>query len=737
MRKVDIAVDMGDQDFCIDAADTTSTTEGRVNLATGAGNGGAFTCNCADLCELHNDEGAQTSVSLTTYENRGKANDFAGTVLQVKQTFKNTVAGAVFTFDASSALEIESGGTASFAAASTFAGAGTFRAKDGCTVSFSSASTFQIAAEVSGQLLVESETVSFEETVALTGSNALMHVKAGSKIAAARAVTVSGASQIRGTSGTMQFDGGLTMTSSSAMSLQQTTVSVSDLSASQSSMRLYGSTVTSQTWSASTTVVDIGVGSAMSVAGGAQLDGSTMKLTSATSTFTSAGASTLSGGGSIQGSAGCSMQFTGGLATTGSTMDLEQSNVGVGHLQMSASLLTANGSTALTASQVTFSQTTVRMASTTLTSSGAMSDSGGTLEFTTSTIVVASAFTSTSSTYSLTGSSMTVTQHTSTSTTIALTDASSQFLLDGGGAGGASEVGSLGSGAVFSGLGVLRHRSGLLRLAAGSTVACAFELGTVAQIVPRGRGLLQTDLNATSPAAAACGNSIAATTVASGASLSVNTSCSYGSESWDVGGSTSTYTTSVAATGAVEVLSGGLLVLDTVTASSNAFSITGAFTLGGSVEVLVADALTPGDVVFMKWDDTTCTDITPSVAVYGCPLCSTAVVASGTRRSCYLRLSIPTATPTPSGSPTSTSTATSTSSSTVSRTPTPTPTSAPSASPSPSPTRTASPTASRSPSATPAPSPTPTPTSSDSVSGSVSGVAAVACVSGPVEPFVP
>ena len=298
-----------------------------------------------------------------------------------------------------------------------------------------------------------------------------------------------------------------------------------------------------------------------------------------------------------------------------------------------------------------------------------------------------------------------------TGTTIALTDVSSQFLLDGGNAGGASQVGILGSGAVFSGLGVVRHRRGLLRLAAGSTIGCGLQLSPSAQIVRRARALLQTDVaNATNPAASACGNSIGSTTVASGASLSVDTSCSYGSESWDVAGTTSNYTTSVAATGAVDVQSGGLLVLNTVTTSSNAFSIAGTFTLSGSMEVLVTDALTPGDVIFMKWDDTSCTDITSSVTVYGCVTsCSTAVVASSAGTSCYLRLSIATRTPTPSESPTSASTATPTPSSTPSGTPTPTPTSTPSPSPSPSPTITASPTASLSPSQTASPTPTHTP----------------------------
>ena len=583
-----------------------------------------------------------STVSVTTYQNRGAANDFKGTALHITDSFVNTVADAVFTLDASSYLEMQSGSTASFTAACTFAGSGLFRAKEGSTVSFSSATKFQIATEVSGRFLLESKTVSFENTVDLTGSNALMEVNRGSRLVASRTVTVSSSSEIRGTSGTMQFDGGLSMASSSTMSLSQTTVSVSTWNASSSTMSFSGSTLNSKIWSLSSSAVTIGEGSAMSVSGGAQLHGSIITLSSSTSTFTSVQASTLSSGGTIRGRGGSKMQFTGGLETISSTMDLQQSTVGVGHLQMSSSTLTASSSTAVTASQVTFSQTTVQMTSTTLTSSGDMWDDGGSLTFITSAIVVTSAFISTSSSYSLTGSRMTVTQQTITDTTIALTDVSSQFLLDGGGAGGASQVGSLGSGAVFSGLGVFRHRTGLLLLTAGSTIGCKLQLSLGAQIVRHGRALQQTDLTTTNPAVSACGSSIGSTTVASGGSLSTDTSCSYGSQSWDVAGSTNTYTTSVAATGAVDVQSGGLLVLNTATTSSNTFSIAGTFTLSGSMEVLVTDTSPTGDAILMKWDDTSCTDITSSVTVYGCTTtsCSTVVVASSAGTSCYLRLSI-------------------------------------------------------------------------------------------------
>ena len=136
-RHFDDLSELGDQNFCLDASDTVATVQGRVSLATGAGNGGAFTCNCVKLCELH--ILTESTVSLTNYENRGATNDFRGTILQITVNFLNTIAGAFFNFDASSALKIHSGATASFTAAATFTGSGVFRAREGSTVSFSSA----------------------------------------------------------------------------------------------------------------------------------------------------------------------------------------------------------------------------------------------------------------------------------------------------------------------------------------------------------------------------------------------------------------------------------------------------------------------------------------------------------------------------------------------------------------------------------------------------------------------
>ena len=682
-RTLELGEGLGDQNFCIDASDTTSTVQGKVSLGSGAGSGGAFTCNCKELCELHNLDGSQSTVTLTNYMNNGAANDFRGTVLQISIVFVNNIEGAVFTFDALSALEIHSGATASFTAGSTFNGDGAFRAREGSVVTFSSVSIFQVVTEVSGQFLIESNTVTFEQTLDLSGSNALMHVQSGSRLVATSTVTITSSSEIRGTSGTMDFSGGLSMASSSRMTLTQTTMTVTTWTVASSTLTFVTATVATQSWSmssgsfssttssisvgstatvagaaldlagstmtvsstfitqSSATVV-VGEGSSLSVAGGAQLDASTLTVSSSTSTFTAVQASTLTNGGNIQGRGGANMEFSGGLATTTSTMDLQQTTVSVTHLQMSTSTLTAGSSTAVTATQVTLTQTTVQMTSTTITSAGGMSDTGGTVTLTTSVLVVTTTFVTTSSTYSLSGSSVTVTQHTMTSTTIALTDASSQFLLDGGGAGGGSQVGTIGDGSVISGPGSVKHKLGQLDLAPGSTIESDLELSPGAQITRAGRALQQTDLTTTNPAATACGNSIGATTVASGASLSIDTSCSFGSESWDVLGTTSTYTTSVAATGAVDVQSGGLLVLNTVTVASNAFSITGTFTLSGSMEVLVTDTSTTGSVILMKWDDTSCTDITSSVTVYGCTTtsCSTEIVPSGAGTSCYLRLAI-------------------------------------------------------------------------------------------------
>ena len=147
------------------------------------------------------------------------------------------------------------------------------------------------------------------------------------------------------------------------------------------------------------------------------------------------------------------------------------------------------------------------------------------------------------------------------------------------------QVASFGAGCTMSGLGQFGIRRGLMRMLTSSRLLTTMLLSANAAF-GRGRALLQTDLNTTSPAVSVCGAEVSSgLTVASGASLSVDTSCSYGSESWNSAGITSTYTTSALANGAVDVQSGGLLVLDSVTGSANAFSINGSLTLLGAMEV--------------------------------------------------------------------------------------------------------------------------------------------------------
>ena len=186
---------------------------------------------------------------------------------------------------------------------------------------------------------------------------------------------------------------------------------------------------------------------------------------------------------------------------------------------------------------------------------------------------------------------------------------------------------------------------GLMDMLAGSVLRCPLELNNQllvnSPLHAPGRELLQTDLSTTNPASTACGNSVFTVDVQTGASLAIDTSCTWGTAAFDVEGTTSDYTISFEATGAVTIHSGGLLVMNTITATSNVWSISSTLSVSGSIELLVTDTSSAGDVLLIKWDDTSCTDITSSVVIYGCTTCTVSVLASGSGTSCYLRLSIP------------------------------------------------------------------------------------------------
>ena len=298
----------------------------------------------------------------------------------------------------------------------------------------------------------------------------------------------------------------------------------------------------------------------------------------------------------------------------------------------------------ISAARVDLAAATLQVTASSIVSSGEMVDAGSTLTLA-GTALTAASLTASASTYSMAGgSSLTVTQTALQSFSINLEDATSGFLVDGGGADGGTRVASMGLDFLCFGIGRLAVKTGQMDMLEGSVLRCPLYLDQNHQldsfIPPVRRRLLQTDLSTTNPHATACGNSVYTVDVITGASLAVDTSCTFGTAAFDVQGTTSNYTVSFEAIGRVIVESGGVLVLNTISTASNVWSITGTFTLSGIMELLVTDTSSTGDVLLMKWDDTSCADITANTTIYGCTTCSMSVVALGSGTACYLRLTI-------------------------------------------------------------------------------------------------
>jgi hypothetical protein len=220
--------------------------------------------------------------------------------------------------------------------------------------------------------------------------------------------------------------------------------------------------------------------------------------------------------------------------------------------------------------------------------------------------------------------------------TITISDSSSTLAIEGA---DNTAVAAFGTSSAIQGNGRLGFRRGRFTMTS-STFLVALILSSASSAFGHQRSLLQTDLTTTSPAVSACGSVVSGSslTIGSGASLDVDTSCTYGTETWNIFGTSSTYTTSALANGNVDVQSGGLLVLSSITGSPNAFSINGSLTLSGSMEVIVSAAGDGTTVTLMKWDSSTCTDITGSITVYGCSNCTLNVTYSTPAASCYLQM---------------------------------------------------------------------------------------------------
>ena len=299
-------------------------------------------------------------------------------------------------------------------------------------------------------------------------------------------------------------------------------------------------------------------------------------------------------------------------------------------LTLGSALFNSQDSTVTLANATCNASSNVTSDNSSLTSSGPLTI-GGAATFARSTIVASATLFLQSTTF-LTladATSLTLAQAQVTSATVTLSGTSSITLDDTSGA----ALSAL-SGMNLAGLGNFVMRRGRARLADRSSIGVPLVLQNTAAR----RALLQTDLTTTSPALSVCGAEVAAVTVASGASYSVDSSCAFGSETWNIAGVSGTYTTSALANGAVDVAAGGLLVLDAITANANAFSVNGSLTLAGALEVVVNGSSNTGTVALMKWDSASCADVTAQTTLYNCDGCAVAVTASSPAATCVLQL---------------------------------------------------------------------------------------------------
>ena len=320
----------------------------------------------------------------------------------------------------------------------------------------------------------------------------------------------------------------------------------------------------------------------------------------------------------------------GSLETPSGSLHAIATTVSGSALTLGSALFNSQDSTVTLANATCNGSSNVTSDNSSLTSSGPLTI-GGAATFARSTIVASATLFLQSTTF-LTladATSLTLAQAQVTSATVTLSVTSSITLDDTSGA----ALSAL-SGMNLAGLGNFVMRRGRARLADRSSIGVPLVLQNTAAR----RALLQTDLTTTSPALSVCGAEVAAVSVASGASYSVDSSCAFGSETWNVAGVSGTYTTSALANGAVDVAAGGLLVLDAVTANANAFSVNGSLTLAGALEVVVNGSSNTGTVALMKWDSASCADVTAQTTLYNCDGCAVAVTASSPAATCVLQL---------------------------------------------------------------------------------------------------
>lgn len=186
---------------------------------------------------------------------------------------------------------------------------------------------------------------------------------------------------------------------------------------------------------------------------------------------------------------------------------------------------------------------------------------------------------------------------------------------------------------------------GAVSLTAGrlnaTTCSITAPIGLGVRAAQQQRRLLAVDTTTLSPVVEVCSSSVgdgSLITVGSGGALEAALSCFSSSSSFPVShkGYSPNGIASVVS-GALTVSSGGYLVVNAVSASSNILSITGALTLdsGSALDVTLNGGKPDRPVYLIRWVASTCTDVTSSVSS-NCTTCKFAVITSAAEGACYL-----------------------------------------------------------------------------------------------------
>jgi hypothetical protein len=169
------------------------------------------------------------------------------------------------------------------------------------------------------------------------------------------------------------------------------------------------------------------------------------------------------------------------------------------------------------------------------------------------------------------------------------------------------------------------------------TISTAFTLlSTTGAAQSTSRALMAVDTSTLNPFADVCGATIGATTIAASSGLRTVLTCSTGAAaSSPINGVAATY-------GSTSIASFGYLVLTAASNTANTLVIDGTLTTatGSFIDVTFASSPAAGETFYLiRWNETSCTDVTPQVVTTGCTSCTVAVTSDSALGVCYLTAS--------------------------------------------------------------------------------------------------